>query len=85
MEREPFVIPAGQGADDILERIETNKIFIGDPDHLHLTVANLGMRLLVTDLIRDQVKEIEGLQKAVTLLREESQMLSDELDKMEGA
>ena len=75
---EPRVIEAGQGADDILERIETNKIFIGDPDNLHITVANLGMRLLVTDLIRDQVKEIEELQTFITVL-------SNELDKMEGA
>tara|TARA_R110000824_G_scaffold71096_2_gene182232 strand:- start:10548 stop:10778 length:231 start_codon:yes stop_codon:yes gene_type:complete len=75
---EPRVIEAGQGADDILERIETNKIFIGDPDNLRITVANLGMRLLVTDLIRDQVKEIEELQTFITVL-------SNELDKMEGA
>ena len=75
---EPRVIEAGQDADDILERIETNKIFIGDPDNLRITVANLGMRLLVTDLIRDQVKEIEELQTFITVL-------SNELDKMEGA
>ena len=59
---------------EILDRIETNKIFIGDPESLHLTVANLGMRLEVTDLIRQQTKEIEELQAVIVRLRDEGQM-----------
>jgi len=54
---------------DIIDRIETNKIFIGDPDNLSSTIANLAMRLEVTDLIKAQALEIRELQLAVCKVR----------------
>jgi len=45
--------------DELLRRIESNEIFIGDPENLGSTMHNLTMRLQVTNKIRSLVREIE--------------------------
>ena len=45
--------------DELLRRIESNEIFIGDPENLGSTMHNLAMRMQVTSKIRSLVKEIE--------------------------
>ena len=54
---------------DIIDRIETNKIFIGDPDNLSSTIHNMAVRLEITDLIKAQALEIRELQLAVCKVR----------------
>ena len=53
--------------EDIIERIETIQIFIGDPDNLSSTIHNMAVRLEITDLIKAQAKEIRELQLAVCI------------------
>ena len=46
--------------DELLRRIESNEIFIGDPENLGSTMHNLAMRMQVTNKIRSLVEEIEN-------------------------
>ena len=55
--------------EDIIERIETIQIFIGDPDNLSSTIHNMAVRLEITDLIKAQALEIRELQLAVCKVR----------------
>ncbi len=45
--------------DELLRRIESNEIFIGDPENLGSTMHNLAIRMQVTSKIRSLVEEIE--------------------------
>ena len=45
--------------DELLRRIESNEIFIGDPENLGSTMHNLSIRMQVTSKIRSLVEEIE--------------------------
>ena len=45
--------------DELLRRIESNEIFIGDPENLGSTTHNLSIRMQVTSKIRSLVEEIE--------------------------
>ena len=45
--------------DELLRRIESNEIFIGDPENWGSTMHNLAMRMQVTNKIRALVEEIE--------------------------
>ena len=57
--------------EDIIERIETIQIFIGDPDNLSSTIHNMAVRLEITDLIKAQAKEILDLQATIVRVRTE--------------
>ena len=57
--------------EDIIERIETIQIFIGDPDNLSSTIHNMAVRLEITDLIKAQAKEILDLQATIVRIRPE--------------
>jgi hypothetical protein len=57
--------------EDIIERIETIQIFIGDPDNLSSTIHNMAVRLEITDLIKAQAKEILDLQATIVRIRTE--------------
>jgi hypothetical protein len=56
---------------DIIDRIETIQIFIGDPDNLSSTIHNMAVRLEITDLIKAQAKEILDLQATIVRIRTE--------------
>ena len=45
--------------DELLSRIESNEIFIGDPENLGSTMHNLSIRMQVTSKIRSLVEEIK--------------------------
>ena len=49
----------GIPTDELLRRIESNEIFIGDPENLGSTMHNLAMRMQITSKIRSLVEEIE--------------------------
>ena len=45
--------------DELLRRIESNEIFIGDPENLGSTMHNLSIRMQGTSKIRSLVEEIK--------------------------
>ena len=45
--------------DELLSRIESNELFIGDPETLGSTMHNLSIRMQVTSKIRSLVEEIK--------------------------
>ena len=45
--------------DELLRRIESNEIFIGDHENLGSTMHNLSIRMQVTSKIRSLVEEIK--------------------------
>ena len=70
---------------DIIDRIENNEILILDADNPYVAVSNMLYRNRIIELIKAQALEIRELQAVIVRLREEGQMLTNELNKMEGA
>ena len=68
---------------DVVETL--SKLALIEPVSGEITLATIQAKLDAIDVIIAQAKEIQELQAVIVRLRGEGQMLTNELNKMEGA